>query len=62
MIVGKTTGLIYNWEIPNLYVYHTKDKSDKWIALTHMLLSGQVFTEFSSMKKYLKLNLNAIKV
>ncbi len=26
-IVGKTTGVIYGWEIPNLFVYEPKDKN-----------------------------------
>jgi len=60
-IVGKTQGLIYGWEIPSLYVYQTKDKNEKWIALVSMLLSGQIFGEFVALKKYLNVNLNTIK-
>lgn len=60
--MGKTTGVIYGWEIPNLYVYGPKDKSDKWIALVDMLLSGQIFEEFGVMKKYLNCNLNTIRL
>jgi hypothetical protein len=35
--------MIYGWEIPSLFVYQAKNKNEKWIALAHMLLSGQIF-------------------
>jgi hypothetical protein len=61
-VVGRTTGVIYGWEIPNLFVYDPKDKGEKWIALTGMLISGQVFEELTAMKKYLNSNINTIKI
>lgn len=42
-IVGRTTGVIYGWEIPSLFIYQPKDKREKWISLTSMLLSGEIF-------------------
>lgn len=59
-VKGVATGVIFGWEIPNLFIESVED-SLKYTYLAKFLIEGKVFEQFKVLEKYLKAPSNIIK-
>jgi hypothetical protein len=59
-VKGLATGVIFSWEIPNLFIEEVKDDA-KFVFMARFLLEGKVFEQMKIFQKYLKVPTSIIK-
>jgi hypothetical protein len=59
-IQGLSTGVIFNWEIPNLFIESVQDDI-KYVYVARFLLEGKVFEQLKVFQKYFKAPTNIVK-
>ena len=59
-LAGLSTGVIYGWEIPNLFVGDVPEEL-RYVLVARFLLEGKVFEPMKALEKYLKAPTSIVK-